>query len=265
MATLPGTVRASYAMPDIHWGYGFPIGGVAVTEVASGGVISPGGVGFDISCGVRLLTAHMDRAAPLPKLPALMDRLDGLVPRGLGRGGLWHLTGRAQLHEILCGGARYAVEQGHGVPRDLERCEDGGAVGDAGAAARCVTASTGAWAGRRSSRAPESMCSSAEGVPRGPLGHQSLIGIPRKGKDRPEGARRPGGSGSRGVRGRCPTCIRFMIVTFLAVCRYQRSRVYESLVPGLRSGNEATDPMGRIGPRPWAELPRCRGDLGILP
>ncbi|PZH06907.1 RNA-splicing ligase RtcB [Streptomyces sp. NTH33] len=131
VATLPGIVRASYAMPDIHWGYGFPIGGVAATDVGRGGVVSPGGVGFDISCGVRLLTAHTDRAALLRKLPVLMDRLDGLIPRGLGRGGLWHLTGRAQLHEILRGGARYAVEQGHGVPRDLDRCEDGGAVGDA--------------------------------------------------------------------------------------------------------------------------------------
>ncbi|UXY32895.1 RtcB family protein [Streptomyces sp. HUAS TT20] len=131
VATLPGIVRASYAMPDIHWGYGFPIGGVAATDVDQSGVISPGGVGFDISCGVRLLTAHVDRAALLQKLPVLMDRLDGLIPRGLGRGGLWHLGGRAQLHEILRGGARYAVEQGHGMPRDLERCEDGGAVGDA--------------------------------------------------------------------------------------------------------------------------------------
>ncbi|MFJ2302063.1 RtcB family protein [Streptomyces sp. NPDC087787] len=131
VATLPGIVRASYAMPDIHWGYGFPIGGVAATDIAHGGVISPGGVGFDISCGVRLLTAHVDRTALLPKLPALMDRLDVMIPRGLGRGGLWHLASRAQLHEILCGGARYAVARGHGVPRDLERCEAGGAVDDA--------------------------------------------------------------------------------------------------------------------------------------
>ncbi|WP_431964808.1 RtcB family protein [Actinacidiphila sp. bgisy160] len=131
VATLPGIVRASYAMPDIHWGYGFPIGGVAATDIAHGGVISPGGVGFDISCGVRLLTAHVDRAALLPKLPVLMDRLDTLIPRGLGRGGLWYLADRTQLHEILRGGARYAVEQGHGVPRDLDRCEDCGAVGNA--------------------------------------------------------------------------------------------------------------------------------------
>lgn len=131
VATLPGIVRASYAMPDIHWGYGFPIGGVAATDIDGDGVVSPGGVGFDISCGVRLLTAHVDRTALLPKLPILMDRLGTLIPRGLGRGGLWHLADRTQLYEILRGGARYAVEQGHGVPRDLERCEDGGAVGNA--------------------------------------------------------------------------------------------------------------------------------------
>src|SRR5438067_12894174 len=75
VATLPGIVEASYAMPDIHWGYGFPIGGVAATDVDDGGVVSPGGVGFDISCGVRLLTADCDRAALRPVLSALMDGL----------------------------------------------------------------------------------------------------------------------------------------------------------------------------------------------
>ncbi|HEY9524999.1 MAG TPA: RtcB family protein, partial [Thermopolyspora sp.] len=68
VAELPGIVRASYAMPDIHWGYGFPIGGVAATDVAAGGVVSPGGVGFDISCGVRLLAADLDRQALAPSL-----------------------------------------------------------------------------------------------------------------------------------------------------------------------------------------------------
>lgn len=131
VATLPGIVRASYAMPDIHWGYGFPIGGVAATDTGAGGVVSPGGVGFDISCGVRLLTADLDRAGLLPRLPELMDALDPQIPRGLGKGGLWHLAGTSQLYELLRGGARYAVEQGHGVTRDLERCEDGGAVDDA--------------------------------------------------------------------------------------------------------------------------------------
>ncbi|GAA0679366.1 RNA-splicing ligase RtcB [Kitasatospora atroaurantiaca] len=131
VATLPGIVRASFAMPDIHWGYGFPIGGVAATDVDAGGVVSPGGVGFDISCGVRLLGATVDRRSLMPHLPELMDRLDHLIPRGLGRGALWRPGGRRELHEVLRHGARYAVERGHGVPRDLQRCEDYGAVDDA--------------------------------------------------------------------------------------------------------------------------------------
>ncbi|MFB7631098.1 RtcB family protein [Streptomyces sp. NPDC056149] len=131
VATLPGIVRASYAMPDVHWGYGFPIGGVAATDVDAGGVVSPGGVGFDISCGVRLLAANMERADLAPHLKALMDILGDTVPRGAGRGGLWKMSGRAQMEKLLVGGARYAVESGHGVPRDLERCEDHGALADA--------------------------------------------------------------------------------------------------------------------------------------
>jgi tRNA-splicing ligase RtcB len=132
VATLPGIVRASYAMPDVHWGYGFPIGGVAATDIDAGGVVSPGGVGFDISCGVRLLAApdlHRDELAP--RLPAIMERLDHLIPRGVGRGGLWRLHDRAELDLLLTGGARFAVERGHGVARDLDRCEDAGAVSDA--------------------------------------------------------------------------------------------------------------------------------------
>lgn len=131
VATLPGIVEASYAMPDVHWGYGFPIGGVAGTDVEADGVVSPGGVGFDISCGVRLLTADLDRSQLPPLREALMDGLDTAIPRGMGRGAVWQLTDRGQLDEVLHGGSRYAVEQGHGVARDLERCEDYGAVGDA--------------------------------------------------------------------------------------------------------------------------------------
>lgn len=128
VATLPGIVGASYAMPDIHWGYGFPIGGVAATDVATGGVVSPGGVGFDISCGVRLLAADCDRRALEPALRAVMDGLDAAIPRGAGPGGLWKLSGRGELERVLEGGSRYAIEQGHGEERDLRRCEDGGAV-----------------------------------------------------------------------------------------------------------------------------------------
>lgn len=131
VATLPGIVEASYGMPDLHWGYGFPIGGVAATDVRAGGVVSPGGVGFDISCGVRLLAADLQREELAPRLTRLMDILDATIPRGAGPGGVWKLSGRAQLDELLRKGARYAVEQGHGVARDLERCEDQGAVADA--------------------------------------------------------------------------------------------------------------------------------------
>ncbi|MET9431412.1 RtcB family protein [Streptomyces sp. NPDC003036] len=131
VATLPGIVTASYAMPDIHWGYGFPIGGVAATDVDEGGVVSPGGVGFDISCGVRLLAADCDRRALAPVLPQLMDGLGRAAPHGPGRGAVWHLSGTGQLRRVLEGGSRYAVEEGHGEERDLLRCEDAGAVPDA--------------------------------------------------------------------------------------------------------------------------------------
>jgi len=131
VAELPGIVAASYAMPDVRWGYGFPIGGVAATDVARGGVVSPGGVGFDIACGVRLLAAGLCRQELIPVLGRVMDRLAAVIPCGAGRGGLWELAGRAGLEELLAGGARYAVACGHGGQRDLDRCEDAGMAGDA--------------------------------------------------------------------------------------------------------------------------------------
>ncbi|TDB81193.1 RtcB family protein [Micromonospora sp. KC721] len=131
VATLPGIVGAAYAMPDVHWGYGFPIGGVAATDPADGGVVSPGGVGFDISCGVRLLAADLDRGELDGVLESVMDGLGAGTPRGMGRGAVWQLADRAELDAVLCGGSRYAVDRGHGTARDLARCEDGGAVGDA--------------------------------------------------------------------------------------------------------------------------------------
>jgi tRNA-splicing ligase RtcB len=127
VATLPGIVEASYAMPDVHWGYGFPIGGVAGTDIDAGGVVSPGGVGFDISCGVRLLVSELDHNALDGRLDALMDALDRRIPRGLGRGAIWEPS-PDEFHEVLRGGARYAVRRGHGVEADLEYCEDGGAL-----------------------------------------------------------------------------------------------------------------------------------------
>ncbi|MCP2164260.1 RtcB family protein [Goodfellowiella coeruleoviolacea] len=131
VATLPGIVSASYAMPDMHWGYGFPIGGVAATDVHADGVVSPGGVGFDISCGVRLLAADLDRHEFARVCDQVMNGLDRAIPRGVGRGAVWSLSGSDELDRVLRGGARYAVAQGHGVQRDLDRCEDGGAVADA--------------------------------------------------------------------------------------------------------------------------------------
>jgi tRNA-splicing ligase RtcB len=85
VATLPGIVTASYMMPDVHWGYGFPIGDVAATHVHAGGVVSPGGVGFD-TCGVRLLVAASAETERCPRLDQLMDALGKAVPRGLGKG-----------------------------------------------------------------------------------------------------------------------------------------------------------------------------------
>ena len=135
VATLPGIVRASYAMPDVHWGYGFPIGGVAATDIDADGVVSPGGVGFDISCGVRLLVSDLDRERLQPRMRVVMDHLDVAIPRGVGTKGVWRLPNRGVLEEVLTGGARFAVEQGHGVARDLQRCEDGGVLEGADAAA----------------------------------------------------------------------------------------------------------------------------------
>jgi tRNA-splicing ligase RtcB len=127
VATLPGIVTASYAMPDVHWGYGFPIGGVAATDPSQGGVVSPGGVGFDISCGVRLLVTEIDEATLAPVRARLLDELGRATPKGLGPGGRWSLD-RPGLEQVLTGGARYAVDQGHGEPDDPIHCEDGGVV-----------------------------------------------------------------------------------------------------------------------------------------
>jgi tRNA-splicing ligase RtcB len=131
VAALPGIVGASFAMPDVHWGYGFPIGGVAATDVDDGGVVSPGGVGFDISCGVRLLRSGLDRDDVRPKLAQLMDELERIVPKGMGRGAVWDLTPDGELARILTGGAAHAVHRGHGTEADLEHCEDHGVLAGA--------------------------------------------------------------------------------------------------------------------------------------
>ena len=130
VAFLPGIVGHSLAMPDIHWGYGFPIGGVAATEVEKGGVVSPGGVGFDINCGVRLLRTDLTESEVRPRLKQLMDTLYRQVPTGLGVGGRLRLD-RKDVDRVLLQGARWAVEQGYGEPDDLEVTEDQGCIAGA--------------------------------------------------------------------------------------------------------------------------------------
>ncbi len=133
VAWLPGIVGAAIAMPDIHEGYGFPIGGVAATSVDDG-VVSPGGVGYDINCGVRLLSADVDAAAVRSLLPRIMDALLHAVPAGVGRGGDVRMQ-RARLADVLEGGAQWAVKAGYGSREDSEHCEEGGCIRSARAEA----------------------------------------------------------------------------------------------------------------------------------
>ena len=130
VAKLPGIVKAAYAMPDAHWGYGFPIGGVAAFDEEEGGVVSAGGVGFDISCGVRTLTTGLARAEVGRVKRTLADELYARIPAGLGSTGAIGLDAR-QMDAMLAGGAHWAVAQGYGRPEDLERIEEGGRVAGA--------------------------------------------------------------------------------------------------------------------------------------
>jgi tRNA-splicing ligase RtcB len=130
VAALPGIVGAAYAMPDAHWGYGFPIGGVAAFHPEKGGVISAGGVGFDISCGVRTLHTGVKRAQVEPVKERLADALYHSVPAGMGSTGCIRLDDR-QMDAMLRGGARWAVERGYGRKEDLERIEERGCMAGA--------------------------------------------------------------------------------------------------------------------------------------
>ncbi len=133
VATLPGIVGASLAMPDVHWGYGFPVGGVAATRV-DGGVISPGGIGFDINCGVRLLRTGLPAGEIAAVAQPLADALFRAVPTGVGARGGTVLRG-GELDEVLADGARWAVCRGLGRDEDLELTEDDGAIPGADPAA----------------------------------------------------------------------------------------------------------------------------------
>ncbi len=130
VAALPGIQVASIAMPDAHWGYGFPIGGVAAFDPNEGGIISMGGVGFDISCGVRTMKTGMTREEVTPRLKTLVDELFHRVPAGLGSEGLIKLT-PGQIDEMLLGGAEWALRKGYGMKEDLEYIEEHGRIGGA--------------------------------------------------------------------------------------------------------------------------------------
>jgi tRNA-splicing ligase RtcB (3'-phosphate/5'-hydroxy nucleic acid ligase) len=131
VATLPGIVDASYAMPDIHWGYGFPIGGVAATDPERGGVVSPGGVGFDIACGVRLIRSELDwEGEATASIANLVHTLGQRIPRGVGTKGRFRLS-RTEVGQVLRDGVGYPLSRGIGWEEDAELCEDGGVLREA--------------------------------------------------------------------------------------------------------------------------------------
>ncbi|MGW8266223.1 MAG: RtcB family protein [Longimicrobiales bacterium] len=128
VAQLPGIVGRSIGMPDIHWGYGFAIGGVAAFDPDEGGVISPGGVGYDINCGVRLLRSNLTAADVRPRLSGLMDELYDTIPAGVGKGYKKFVLSPRDIRAILTTGAAWAVGRGFGTPGDLDHMEDGGTI-----------------------------------------------------------------------------------------------------------------------------------------
>jgi tRNA-splicing ligase RtcB len=127
VAKLPGIVKASYAMPDAHWGYGFPIGGVAAFDAEKGGVISAGGVGFDISCGVRTLLTGLMLEDIEPVKERLADLLFYKIPAGVGSTGQLSLN-QKEMDAMLSGGAQWAVARGYGTKQDLQRVEEAGCI-----------------------------------------------------------------------------------------------------------------------------------------
>ena len=127
VACLPGIVDAAWCMPDGHWGYGFPIGGVAAMDPEAGGVISPGGIGFDINCGMRLVRTNLTLEEVQPHIRNLVDQLFHRVPAGVGSSGFIRLQA-GEFREVLEQGARWCLEHGYAWPGDLERTEEGGCV-----------------------------------------------------------------------------------------------------------------------------------------
>jgi tRNA-splicing ligase RtcB len=127
VATLPGIQMASLAMPDIHWGYGFCIGGVAATDPAEGGVISPGGVGYDINCGVRLVRTNLQHREVKPHIRPLVEELFRTIPSGVGRSGK-HAFDAKELRRLMGEGVNYLLGRGYATPRDREFTEAHGRI-----------------------------------------------------------------------------------------------------------------------------------------
>lgn len=127
VATLPGIQYASLAMPDIHWGYGFCIGGVCATDPNEGGVISPGGVGYDINCGVRLMRTNLSHREIQPHMVRLMDHLYDNIPAGVGRDGKYRF-GQKELRSLMAQGSPFLVERGQATPDDIRHTEAAGRI-----------------------------------------------------------------------------------------------------------------------------------------
>jgi tRNA-splicing ligase RtcB len=132
VACLPGVVRHVYCMPDGHFGYGFPIGGVAATDPSKGGVISPGGIGFDINCGMRLLRTNLTEEEVKPRIRSLVDTLFEMVPAGVGSRGALKVS-KNQFGDVVEQGSRWCVERGLGWQEDLDLTEESGCVSGADA------------------------------------------------------------------------------------------------------------------------------------
>ncbi|HEX6199985.1 MAG TPA: RtcB family protein, partial [Thermoanaerobaculia bacterium] len=130
VATLPGIVGYAQAMPDAHEGYGFPVGGVAAFRAEAEGVISPGGVGYDINCGVRLLASELDAAEVGPRIESIVHDLMRTIPSGIGRRGRVSLSDR-DLEGVLADGAAHHLRRGQALPEDLETTEAGGSFAEA--------------------------------------------------------------------------------------------------------------------------------------
>jgi len=130
VAHLPGIQKYSLAMPDIHWGYGFPIGGVAATDLDEG-VISPGGVGYDINCGVRLISTNLSWQQTEKHLQKLVENLFHNIPTGIGSSGAIQKLSEKEIKNILRKGAGWAIENGFGDPDDLQFTEENGCLSQA--------------------------------------------------------------------------------------------------------------------------------------